>query len=122
MPAPATCRLALEGTGATLHVRLASSWGGRALGWLRAPPPGPSDGLWLRPCAAVHTVGMAWPIDVVFLDRGGVVRKIVPDLRPWRIALARGAHSVLECRAGTAARLGLRPGQRFTVLQAGQGR
>ena len=44
----------------------------------------------LAPCTAVHTVGMRFAIDVVFVDRQGFAVKIVRNLRPWRIALAAG--------------------------------
>jgi hypothetical protein len=55
----------------------------------------------LAPCTAVHTVGMRFPIDVVFADRQGFAVKIVRDLRPWRMAMAAGAHVVIEMPAGT---------------------
>lgn len=57
-------------------------------------------GLWLGPCAAVHTFGMRYAIDVIFLDgRGQVVRR-VPALRPWRCALCLRAVSVVEFESG----------------------
>jgi uncharacterized membrane protein (UPF0127 family) len=55
----------------------------------------------LAPCAAVHTAGMRFAIDVVFLDRQGFTVKVVRDLRPWRIALAAGARAVIEMPAGS---------------------
>ena len=61
-------------------------------------------GLWIAPCEAVHTFGMRMPIDVVFLDRAFRVRKLVSGLRPWRIAFALKACSVLELEAGAISR------------------
>ena len=55
----------------------------------------------LAPCTAVHTAGMRFPIDVVFLDRQGYAVKVVRDLAPWRMAMAAGAHAVIEMAGGT---------------------
>ncbi len=63
------------------------------------------------PCASVHTAFMRTPIDVVFLDRAGIIRKIVPRLKPWRWAVCPGAHQTLELAAGEGARFGLQAGQ-----------
>jgi uncharacterized membrane protein (UPF0127 family) len=55
----------------------------------------------LAPCAAVHTAGMRFPIDVVFVDRQGYAVKVVRNLQPWRIALATSGRAVIEMPAGT---------------------
>jgi uncharacterized membrane protein (UPF0127 family) len=58
---------------------------------------------------------MRFPIDVVFLDRGGVVLKIVENLRPWRSAGARRAHATLELAEGEAARVGISVGDKLVT-------
>lgn len=58
-------------------------------------------GLWISPCESVHTWGMRFPIDLVFLDRENRVQKMRADVRPWRISACLSAHSVLELPAGT---------------------
>ncbi len=57
-------------------------------------------GLWINPCEAVHTFGMALLLDAVFLDAKLRVRKIAAFLKPNRIAFCLTATSVLEVRAG----------------------
>jgi uncharacterized membrane protein (UPF0127 family) len=48
---------------------------------------------------------MRFSIDVVFLDRELRVVKVVPEMRPFRVAAAfGGGHSALELNAGAAAR------------------
>jgi len=47
-------------------------------------------------CSSVHTFGMRFRIDVVFLDEHREVIGERRDLRPWRIARKRGAKAVLE--------------------------
>ncbi len=41
-------------------------------------------GLVLEPCSSVHTFGMRFPIDIVFVDREGHVIGLVSALPPWR--------------------------------------
>ncbi len=55
----------------------------------------------LAPCAAVHTAGMRFPIDVVFVDRQGYAVKVVRNLQPWRIAIATSGRAVIEMAAGS---------------------
>lgn len=71
------------------------------------------EGILLRPASSVHMAFMRFAIDAVFLDRDLRVVKIAPDLKPWRVAGARGAKSVLEIPAGEAARRGLTVGDRL---------
>jgi uncharacterized membrane protein (UPF0127 family) len=73
------------------------------------------EGLLLRPASSIHTLFMRFPIDVVFLDRELAVRKVIPRVRPWRLAFGLGSHAVLELPAGECERRGLAPGDRLVV-------
>lgn len=54
---------------------------------------------------------MRFPIDAVFLDRGGRVVRVAPGLRPWVLWIgARGAAEVVELRTGTIAASGTQAG------------
>ena len=46
-------------------------------------------GLWIVPCHGVHTLGMRFPIDVVYLDREMRVIHVQSELGPWRFAPVR---------------------------------
>src|SRR5215212_2479341 len=92
-----------------------SSWR-RMRGLLGRPPLGPGEGLLIVPCQGVHTMGMGYPLDVVYLDSDGVVRKVLRSIRPWRHGpLVWRSRMVLELPAGAAAevavgdRLGFEP-------------
>ena len=62
------------------------------------------SGLWIVPCHGVHTLGMGFPIDVVYLNDAMTVIHIQDDLQPWRFAPVRTqAASVLELPCRTAA-------------------
>ncbi len=71
------------------------------------------DGLWIAPCEGVHTVGMKFPIDVLFLNKKRKVVKIRVAMPRWRMALCLRAHSVLELPSGTAAATETKPGDQL---------
>jgi len=77
------------------------------------------SGLWIVPCRGVHTLGMGFPIDVVYLDGAMTVIHIQSDLRPWRFAPVRmQAASVLELPSRTAAETGTSVGDRIEITIA----
>ncbi len=85
----------------------------RLRGLLGAAPLEADAGLWIVPCNSVHTAFMGEAIDVVFIDRRLCVARVVPALRPWRMAGTLRAHSTLELPAGRAAAAGLAVGRRL---------
>jgi uncharacterized membrane protein (UPF0127 family) len=66
----------------------------------------PGEGLWIAPCEAVHTLGMKFPIDVLFLDKKKKVLKVRSAMPRRRMAVSLLAHSVLELPSGRAAETG----------------
>jgi uncharacterized protein len=62
------------------------------------------EALVLAPCSSVHTAFMRFPIDLIFLDRGGRVLSVASSVRPWRIRAAWRAFAVVELEAGALAR------------------
>ena len=83
----------------------------RMRGLLSRPPLGRDEGMLLVPCSSVHTFGMRHPIDLIFLTGAWRIRRVVPSLKPLRMAWSLGAAMVLELASGAAAALGLAPGQ-----------
>jgi uncharacterized membrane protein (UPF0127 family) len=75
-------------------------------------------GLVIAPCQAVHTLGMRFPIDVLFVRRDGTVEQVRRGVRPWRIAGAWRAFAVIEGAAGTldACQPRVVPGDRLMVV------
>jgi uncharacterized protein len=61
----------------------------------------------IAPCSAIHTIGMRFPIDVVFAARDGRIVKIRQAVPAHRIAVRFRAFAVIEMAAGAAARAGL---------------
>lgn len=83
------------------RVGLADAMGTRARGLIGRPRPGQGEGLMLSPCRAIHTLGMRYAIDVIFLDRDGCVVALYPELRPGRFAWHPKATFALEVPTGT---------------------
>lgn len=73
-------------------------------------------GLYLRPCSSIHMFFMRVSVDAAFLDKDGVVVRIYPSLRPWRVTrVVRKAKSCIELPAGTLATAGVQVGDRLTL-------
>ena len=80
-------------------------------------------GLWIIPCHGVHTLGMGFPIDVVYLDDAMTVIHVQGDLRPWRFAPVRTqATSVLELPCRTAAETQTAVGDKIQITLEKDGR
>jgi uncharacterized membrane protein (UPF0127 family) len=84
------------------RLRPAGTFGARMRGLLGAGSMSPGDGLILGPARQVHTFGMRYPIDVLFLDEEARVLHVIADMRPYRMSrYVRAARSVLELPPGT---------------------
>jgi uncharacterized protein len=60
----------------------------------------PGEGLWIKPCQAIHTVGMQFSIDVALLDKFDRVIQAW-NLPPGYKISCTDAFSALELPAGT---------------------
>ncbi|WP_399259135.1 DUF192 domain-containing protein [Terriglobus albidus] len=76
------------------------------------------EGLWIIPCAAIHTFRMQFSIDLVYLSRDKRVRKIRHEVPPWRISFCLLAHSVLELETGSVRKSGTCRGDRLELARA----
>ena len=99
----ATWRLVHEMSGHVLATCVHSAFdsASRRTGLLTQAAWPAGSALIIAPCQAVHTVGMQFAIDVVFVDRRGRVVKVREAVRPWRIAAALTAFAVVELPAGS---------------------
>ncbi len=96
------------------HCEVADSFVSRLRGLLGRDSLPAGHGLFLSPASSIHTFFMRFPIDVVFLDRDLVVRRVVSELPRSRFASARGARRVLELPAGQARASGIAEGMRLS--------
>ena len=73
-------------------------------------------GLWIIPSSGVHTIGMLFPIDLIFLNKEKQVVHVEEHVRPFRISkVSLKAESVLELPPHTIYRSGTQIGDRFEI-------
>ena len=79
---------------------------------------GLADGaaLVIAPSNAVHTFSMRFAIDVLFVQRSGLVVKVRSSMPKSRISASLKAFAVIELPAGAAARAGVRAGDRLEIV------
>jgi uncharacterized membrane protein (UPF0127 family) len=100
-------------------VRKADQFLTRLVGLLRRNNLGPEEALWLIPGKGVHTIGMKFPIDVIFLDESNKVIDIASELPPNRISRIRlKTRSILELPSGTIQKSTTAVGDQLEILLA----
>ena len=97
---------------------LANRGPSRRKGLLGRDALGDGEGLWIVPCEAVHTFGMRFPIDLVYLSRNRRVKKVRSAVPAWRVSACLTAQSVLELPAGTIARTQTCAGDQIELVPA----
>ena len=71
-------------------------------------------GLAFERCRSVHTIGMRFALDLVWLDAGGAVVRLDRDVGPRRVRTCLRARGVVEAAAGE--------GERFAAALVAAGR
>ena len=84
-----------------MRMRIATSFAARMRGLLGVMPGNElAEGvLVLAPCRSVHTVGMAFALDIAFVSSEGRVLASQRQVPPGRFLKRRGAAAVLERRS-----------------------
>lgn len=97
--------------------RLADTFCTRLVGLLRDRRPLEyGDGLWLMPCNSIHSLGMKFVFDAIFLDRNLQVVHLVSEMKPWRISrMVFSAKSVLEVPSGLIYQSATQLGDQFEM-------
>jgi len=75
------------------------------------------EGLWVVPSSGIHTIGLFFPIDVIYLDASGRVVHLIEHLKPFRIApLRMHSDSVLELPTRTIYSSNTQIGDQLLIL------
>ena len=83
-------------------VRKADNFFTRLVGLLKRTQLGPEEALWLMPSKGIHTIGMKFPIDVVFLNKEFYVLGLISGMHPYRVSgVHMRGYSVIELPNGT---------------------
>ena len=99
------------------RILVADSSKTRRTGLLKHSALPEGEGLWIVPCEAVHTFGMNFPIDVLFLSKKREVLKVRHSMPKRRMTFCLRAHSVLELPAGMAQSTGTREGDQLELVR-----
>ena len=84
---------------------------GTSRSWAR-----PGKGLWIVPSHGVHTIGMLYALDLIFLNHHNVVVEVEEHVRPLRISkVSFKAESVLELPVHTVFRTETRVGDQLEI-------
>jgi uncharacterized membrane protein (UPF0127 family) len=84
------------------RVRVADSFLSRLVGLLGKRSLKPESGVWILPCNSIHTIGMLFRIDVVFIGKDFKVVGLRELFRPFSVTRPNfRAESVLELPAHT---------------------
>jgi uncharacterized membrane protein (UPF0127 family) len=82
----------------------------RTAGLLTLLPLDKGQGLLINKCNSIHTVGMHYALDVVYLNRQLNVVKLVKNIKPARMSFSLRAKHTLELLAGEINRIGIKEG------------
>ncbi len=110
-----SARLAIDGQPTTITVLRCACFVARLAGYSLLQPAHRADGVWIEPCAAIHTLWMRHPIDLAFVAGDGHVLRVDRAVPPVRIRLRRGARAVLEVAAGHLDLWGVAPERRVSL-------
>jgi uncharacterized membrane protein (UPF0127 family) len=101
------------------RVKKADNFFTRIVGLLKRHGLGPEEALWLVPSKGIHTIGMKFPIDVIFLDRMNVVQRLIPALDPYRVTrIQLKTYSILELPKGSIGKSLTQVGDKFDISLA----
>jgi uncharacterized membrane protein (UPF0127 family) len=105
-----------RGTTLAERAALADTPERRIVGLLRHTGLELGEGLLITPCNSIHSIGMKFIFDAVFLDKENRVLHLIEKMKPWRVSkLVWGARSVLELPGGVIASSGTRVGDTLAL-------
>jgi len=85
-----------------MHIETATTRAARLRGLTGRAALGDAEGLRIPRCRSVHTFGMRFALDLVWLDRRGEVVRVDRGVPPRRVRSCLRARSVVEVGAGRA--------------------
>lgn len=100
----------------SLSVRTADTTFSRLRGLIGKGRLKGGEGLWVKPSQGVHTIGLLFPIDVIYLDADNRVLLTVENLATFRIAPVKSrCRSVLQLAARTVHASGTLSGDQLLI-------
>ena len=103
--------LDINGSSTDISVIIAHSWLSRLKGLLGTLSLDEKTIIWLKPCGSIHTIGMLYSIDVLFLDQNNCVKKIFENVKPFEFRIGpKQTISTVELASGVTNKMGIKCG------------
>ncbi|MEI7435650.1 MAG: DUF192 domain-containing protein [bacterium] len=101
-----------------IEYEIADGFWARAAGLLGRCGMPPQRALFFPRCKCIHTFGMRFALDLVFVRSDGTVDAVRRGVRPWRIVRGtRHSDAVYELEAGSLPPDAPRPGERLDWIR-----
>ncbi len=109
------CRNETRSTVVADKIQKADNYFTRLVGLLPKKGLNEGEGLWIDPCKDIHSIGMRFVFDAVFLDKELRVVHLIEKMKPLRVSpIIKTAKSVLELRGGTIAETQIQVGDQLS--------
>lgn len=106
-------------TGARIaSVSRADGWWAKGWGVIGWPALSPGHGLWMPGVAAVHTVFVQFPLDLLFLDKAYRTVRLACGVPPGKLLIRAKACHTIELGAGTFTPETIAPGDPWELIPA----
>lgn len=103
-PATPLARLERRALPGDLNLLVAADRRARRRGLARLAALPADQALLITPCRSVHTIGMRFALDLLWLDGEGAIVRVDRAVAPWRLRSCRRARAVIEVTAGEGER------------------
>ncbi|MEO1816477.1 MAG: DUF192 domain-containing protein [Acetobacterium sp.] len=100
------------------EIKVADRFFTRLVGLLKTDGLNEKQGLLLKKCNQVHTFGLKFPIDVIFLSKDGDILHMEQEMGPGKVSPhIKTAYWVLELKSGSGIHYKLEINQRLVIRQ-----
>jgi uncharacterized membrane protein (UPF0127 family) len=100
------------------NIKIADNFFTRTAGLLGKTGLQYGEGLWIKPCNSIHSIGMKFEFDAVFLDKNLKIVYLLENMKPYRLSsIIFKAFSVLELSAGKIKEINLEIGDEIISVK-----
>lgn len=93
------------------NVKVANNVITRFIGLLNRSGLEKGEGLLITPCNSIHSFGMRFNFDAVFINKNNQIKHLMTNIKPWSVSpIIFSVKSVLELPGGTIKELKLNVG------------
>lgn len=98
------------------NVKVADNILTRFVGLLNRKSIDNGEALWIVPCNSIHSIGMKFKFDAVFIGKNNIVKHLIKEMPKWQASpIVFTAHSVIELPAGVIDSVNLQLGDELVI-------